>query len=206
MLMEDMAFQQALHKDMLIDSEGRIAKMESLLAPGEADIQNKDKLKLADKDKAKVRTALAKEKKNHHYLLNVVNAGDFRTSKETPTTKPDEWENWGHGQKRNTRTGEIKKVPTKPTGGGKDVAKTDIKRVSDIKRAMAVLEKTDRVTMLMASLNPKLKKMVGQKINPELKAELFEQWNREISYLEREGGTIPEQYRSTQDDILDLGL
>lgn len=32
-------------------------------------------------------------------------------------TKPDDWIDWGHGQKKNKRTGEIKKVPVKPSEG-----------------------------------------------------------------------------------------
>ena len=131
----------------------------------------------------------------------------WRAKQKLATSKPDEWQAWGHGQMRNKRTGEIKKIPTKPiSGSGKDVAKADIKRVSNIKNAMATLDKTDRVTMLMATLSPKLKGLVGQKIDPQLKAELFEQWNREISYLERPEGTIPEKYRSSEGDVLDLGL
>lgn len=162
MLMEDMEFQQALHKDMLIDSEGRIAKMESLLAPGEADIQNKDKVKLAEKDIAKVRTALAKEKKNHHYLLNVVNAGDWKTSKEKPEAKPDEWENWGYGQKRNTRTGEIKNVKVKPV---KDSGKPDFSLEKEYRQTRQTAERSALTEIFL---------------NDPTIMEQIEEWGREV--------------------------
>jgi len=68
-----------------------------------------------------------------------------------------------------------------------------LKRISQIKKAMATLDKTDVVTTMLASLDPSLKNMVGQKISPALKKQLIEQWNKEIAYLNK---FIPEGYQS----------
>lgn len=67
-----------------------------------------------------------------------------------------------------------------------------LKRISQIKKAMATLEKTDIVTATLAAVNPALKDMVGQKMNPALKKQLIKQWNTEIAYLNR---FIPEGYQ-----------
>jgi len=67
-----------------------------------------------------------------------------------------------------------------------------LKRISQIKKAMATLEKTDVVTTMLATLNPSLKNMIGQKMSPELKRQLIEQWNKEIAYLNK---FIPEGYQ-----------
>ncbi len=68
-----------------------------------------------------------------------------------------------------------------------------LKRVSQIKKAMATLEKTDVVTTMLASLDPSLKNMVGQKMSPALKRQLIKQWNKEIAYLNK---FIPEGYQA----------
>lgn len=67
-----------------------------------------------------------------------------------------------------------------------------LKRISQIKKAMATLEKTDIVTATLAAVNPALKDMVGQKMSPALKKQLIKQWNNEIAYLNR---FIPEGYQ-----------
>jgi hypothetical protein len=87
----------------------------------------------------------------------------------------------------------------KATGGSKDISPDKaLKRISAIVESMATLEKTDRVTQMMAMLNPKLKAMIGQKIDPALKARVFEQWEREITYLETK--------TTEQGDLFKLGL
>lgn len=60
-----------------------------------------------------------------------------------------------------------------------------LRRISDIQKARATLEKTDVISLLMAKNNPELKDMAGQKINPELKQQLNEAWDNEIAYLQQ---------------------
>lgn len=56
------------------------------------------------------------------------NAGVLERVKEEP--KPDEYSDWGYGQKRNKRTGEIVRVPTaKESGGGGGDSDTDKKKI-----------------------------------------------------------------------------
>lgn len=60
-----------------------------------------------------------------------------------------------------------------------------LKRISDINKARATLDKSSEVTQMLASLNPELKDMVGQKIKPELQQQLYDAWDNEIAYLEQ---------------------
>jgi hypothetical protein len=58
-----------------------------------------------------------------------------------------------------------------------------LRRISDIRKAMATLERTDEVTALLAIANPELSHMVGQKIDEELKQDLMDAWQNELDYL-----------------------
>lgn len=64
-----------------------------------------------------------------------------------------------------------------------------LKRISDIQKAKATLEKTDMVTQMLAKDNPELAQYVGQKIPPELKASLMDAWDNELDYHEQFSGT-----------------
>ncbi len=59
------------------------------------------------------------------------------------------------------------------------------KRISDIQKTRATLDKTSEVTQMLAALNPELKGMVGQQIAPELKQQLNDAWDNEIAYLQQ---------------------
>lgn len=65
-------------------------------------------------------------------------------------------------------------------------AKYATKRISDIAKAAATLEKTDVITQLIAATNPELLGgMVGQKITKELREDLDRAWQVEIDYLQQ---------------------
>ncbi len=64
-----------------------------------------------------------------------------------------------------------------------------LKRISDIQKAKATLEKTDTVTQLMTLLNPRLAGKEGQKIDDNTKAALMDAWENELDYLEQFSGT-----------------
>lgn len=71
-----------------------------------------------------------------------------------------------------------------------------LKRISDIQKARATLDKSSEVTQMLAALNPELKGMVGQQIAPELKQQLNDAWDNEINYLQqftakKETGALP---------------
>ena len=70
--------------------------------------------------------------------------------------------------------------------------KDALKRLSNISKAKATLEKTDTITAFLAMINPDLKGMVGQKISPQDKQLLLQTWNNEINYLNQ---YVPEKYR-----------
>lgn len=70
--------------------------------------------------------------------------------------------------------------------------KDALKRLSNISKAKATLEKTDTITAFLATINPDLKGMVGQKISPQAKQSLLQTWNNEINYLNQ---YVPEEYR-----------
>lgn len=64
-----------------------------------------------------------------------------------------------------------------------------LKRISDIQKAKATLEKTDMVTQLLAKDNPELAQYIGQRIDPVKKEALMEAWDNELDYLEQFSGT-----------------
>jgi hypothetical protein len=59
------------------------------------------------------------------------------------------------------------------------------KRISDIQKARAELGKSSEITQMLAMLNPELKGMVGQPLDPETKSQLNEAWDKEIGYLQQ---------------------
>ena len=64
-----------------------------------------------------------------------------------------------------------------------------LKRISDISKAIATLEKTDTITQLLAKDNPELAQYIGQTLDPDKKAALMDAWDNELDYLEKFSGT-----------------
>lgn len=99
------------------------------------------------------------------------------------------WQNAGY--QRGERKGTVSKK-----GSDKVIAPDKaLKRISDIEKARATLEKTDVMTAALLGLvkDPELKKKLttGQ-ITPELKEKVFEAWDAERAYLEQ---FIPEGFK-----------
>lgn len=78
-----------------------------------------------------------------------------------------------------------------------------LKRLSNISKAKATLEKTDTITAFLATINPDLKGMIGQKISPQDKQLLLQTWNNEINYLNQ---YVPEKYRMKPFEIEDISF
>jgi len=80
----------------------------------------------------------------------------------------------------------------KPTTVRKPTPAEALRRISNIRKAAALLGRTDRVTALMVAMDPDLKGFLGQKLDPKYKEELLNAWKNEIEYLSQ---FIPEKYR-----------
>jgi hypothetical protein len=74
-------------------------------------------------------------------------------------------------------------VPKKPDQPTEAEA---LKRISDIKKAKATLDKTNEITAMIVATDPeKFSGMLGQSIKPEHKQELMNAWDKEIEYLQQ---------------------
>lgn len=60
-----------------------------------------------------------------------------------------------------------------------------LKRISDIEKSKATLEQTNEITAMIVAANPNLSYLAGRKIDPKLKEELFNAWDRELEYLKQ---------------------
>jgi hypothetical protein len=58
-----------------------------------------------------------------------------------------------------------------------------LKRASEIQRSRAMLGKSDVLSAALATLNPELAGLVGQKLDPEAKKQLEDSWADELDYL-----------------------
>lgn len=115
-------------------------------------------------------------------------------TKEKSTHKPvydstgriKKWVTVKEGEDYQYGEGEFGSAPPAGTGSGKTpTARDAFKGISDIKKAKAILEKSDTVTAMIAAMNPELKDMVGQQIPADLKEELYTAWDNEIEYLNK---------------------
>lgn len=107
----------------------------------------------------------------------------------------DKWINWGHGQKKNTTTGEIKKVPVRPEKSGDAEAKRQraMTRLSGIERDKVMIKNKTVVDnpllAMVAATNPqmaeKLMPMLGQKLDPKDIEPFIKQLDEEAAYLRK---------------------
>ncbi len=67
-----------------------------------------------------------------------------------------------------------------------------LKRINDLLKSNATLEKTDTVTAFLAIMNPELQEMIGQKISPEMKQNILQARNNEINFLNQ---YLPEKFK-----------
>lgn len=58
-----------------------------------------------------------------------------------------------------------------------------LRRISDIRKAMATLDRTNEVTELIVAMNPELGDMLGRKMDDELRRDLMDAWQNEMDYL-----------------------
>jgi hypothetical protein len=58
-----------------------------------------------------------------------------------------------------------------------------LKRITDIQKTRATLNKEDKVTQMLVAMNPAMKDMLGQQIPDELKQQLNDAFDAEIEYL-----------------------
>ena len=100
-----------------------------------------------------------------------------------------EKQGWRYGERKgssgeNLETFEAKeKIKAKYRESGTPTPQQALRRVSDIKKAMATLDKTNEITSLIVAMNPELESMLGQKMDEERKQELMDAWQNELDYL-----------------------
>ncbi|MFP4086643.1 MAG: hypothetical protein ACLFUL_07605 [Desulfobacteraceae bacterium] len=106
------------------------------------------------------------------------------------TARRLEKQGWQYGERKgstgeNLETFEAKeKIKAKYRHeAGTPTPQQALRRVSDIKRAMATLDKTNEITSLIVAANPELESMLGQKMDEERKQELMDAWQNELDYL-----------------------
>ena len=121
-------------------------------------------------------------------------------AKSTKTTDIKEYE---YAKKNSGFKGTLKDWKAK-TGSKTDKTPTPqhaLKRISDISKTIATLEKTDTITQLLAKDNPELAQYIGQTLDPEKKAALMKAWNDELDYLEKFSGTSRKKVVTKPDNV-----
>jgi len=201
---EEFAFKQAGGKWFEFDPYDEVKKADEKLPDlfnfvfdGKVVWSDRDKLNKQEKDHwdsviktyhadtfNKAKALRENMKETHNFLMTT-----FDNSKKEYESKM----NMGFkisGEQRAQR-GETRTVTKETT------AKTEgaYKRINDINTKMATLEKTDIITALLAAKVPELKDQIGQKLDPKLKKQLFDSFEREKRYWEQ---FLPAEEKATQ--------
>jgi hypothetical protein len=92
--------------------------------------------------------------------------------------KPEEWQDWGYGQKRNKRTGEVKKVPTAPRQSTGTAQRED-------NNFLSAVNQLDGLYKSRASIEKGYDPLTGQVIKPENLDQAKETINGQIADRER---------------------
>jgi hypothetical protein len=111
---DGVAYLRNKYRDKPVDSQLVSSALSSLYGKREAQILKG--MEIADRQQAREDTAKTKEEDRKSKITTGFKAGEpyMEVAPGQKEEKDEIWTDWGHGQKRNRRTGEIIKVPTAP--------------------------------------------------------------------------------------------
>jgi len=134
-----------------------------------------------DEPKAPEKVTMFKERKDGTWIQRDVNPA---------TAQRLEKQGWQYGERKGSAGKDLgtfeakEKIKAKyRKDGGTPTPQQALRRISDIKKAMATLDKTNEITSLIVAMNPELESMLGQKMDEERKQELMDAWQNELDYL-----------------------